>query len=192
MTAKMRVLASALLVMAGMTLALPAVAASKTVDLTSDNKFAPASLTISEGDTVNFNWKGGFHDVSFSDGTKSGEPTANTGVLYSRTFSKAGTFSYVCSVHESVGMKGTITVQAAASETTTTTTAGSGGTTTTTTAGSGGTTTTTTAVGGGGTATTTTLAMPHTGPEDSALPLLGMALVGLGAAGAVVALRRMG
>ena len=100
---------------------VPAFAATKTVSLTVDNKFVPGSLTVAEGDTVNFKWEGGFHDVSFSDGQSSGSPVADTGVNYSRTFTAAGTYTYVCTVHQSVGMTGKITVQAAGSGSATTT-----------------------------------------------------------------------
>jgi len=144
----------------GAMMAGPALAATKNVKLTADNKFVPGTATIAVGDTVKFVWEGGFHDVKFSDGKASGAPTADAGTTYSRTFDAAGTYSYICSVHESVGMKGSITVQAAAS---------GGGDTTSTTA-------------GGTTGTTDPTAMPMTGPEDSALPLLGIGLVGIGAA----------
>jgi LPXTG-motif cell wall-anchored protein len=156
-----------------MTLALPAMAATETVDLAPDNKFVPASLTVSVGDTVQFNWTGGFHDVTFSDGEKSGAPTADTGALYSRTFNSPGTYNYVCTVHEALGMKGTITASAAAGETTTTTAE-----TTTTTAGSGNTTT-----------TADVRQMPSTGPEDSMVPVLGAVLVAIGAGGLLMVRR---
>lgn len=168
---RIKILAFTLLIMAGMTLALPALAATKTVKLKADNTFSPASLSISVGDTVQFDWEGGFHDVVFSDGTKSGAPTNATGMLYSRTFDKAGTFSYVCTVHEAVGMKGTITVAAASGGTTTTTAASSSG-------GS--------SSGNSSTASNSTRSMPSTGPEDSTVPIAGAIMVLLGAAGLVV------
>ncbi|MFQ5524360.1 MAG: plastocyanin/azurin family copper-binding protein [Acidimicrobiia bacterium] len=173
MTRRIKILAFTLLMMAGMTLALPALAATKTVKLTTDNKFSPASLSISVGDTVQFDWEGGFHDVTFADGVKSGSPTADTGVLFSRTFNEAGTFNYVCTVHEALGMKGTITVAAA-----------SGGATTTTVAGSGG-----SSSGSSNTGSNGTRSMPSTGPEDSIVPIAGAIMVLLGAAGLVVVKR---
>ena len=126
-------------ILIGTVLAFPALAASKSVQLTADNKFSPGTQTVAVGDTVNFVWKAGFHDVKFSDGQSSGAPTADTGTNYSRTFSAAGSYGYICTVHESVRMKGTITVQAA------------GDSSTTTVAGS----------------------LPHTGPEESGLPIVG-------------------
>lgn len=166
---RLRILSFALLIAVGMALALPAIAVTKTVKLTADNKFSPGNVSVAVGDTIEFKWEGGFHDVAFSDGTKSGAPTGDTGLLYSRTFDKAGTFSYVCTVHEASGMKGTITVAAA----------------------SGGGSTSSTAAAGGSTATTTAQrSMPSTGPDTSPLPVLGGALVLIGTAGFVV-LRRM-
>lgn len=154
----------------------PAWAATKTVEARADNTFSPKNVTIKEGDTVNFVWKGGFHDVVFSDGTKSGAPT-DTG-SWSRTFSKGGTYAYICTVHEALGMVGTVVVEAAAATTTTSTTAPSGSTATTTTVA---------AASGSDTATTTTVAasdpttMPYTGPDDT-LRLLAIGSLVLGAA----------
>jgi LPXTG-motif cell wall-anchored protein len=173
MSRRIKALAFALLIMAGMTMALPALAATKTVKVTIDNKFAPGSVSISVGDTVQFNWEGGFHDVVFGDGAKSGAPTNSTGVLYSRTFDKSGTFSYVCTVHEAVGMKGTITVAAASGATTTTAPAGNNGG----------------ASSGGSNASNGSRSMPSTGPEDSIVPLIGGVMVLLGVAGIMVVKR---
>lgn len=126
-------------------------AATKTVKLTVDNQFTPASTTVAVGDTVEFVWDGGFHDVSFADGVNSGTPVGDVGTKYSRTFNEAGTFAYVCTVHEALGMKGTVTVTAAGG--------GGGG-----------------SAGGGG-----SQALPLTGPEDSILPLAGLLLALVGA-----------
>lgn len=138
-------------ILLGLLLVGPAFAATTSVSLTPDNTFTPASPSVSVGDTVTFTWNGGFHDVAFADGVNSGTPHANDGTTFSRTFDTAGTFAYVCTVHEALGMTGTITVQAAAG-------GGAGG-------GGGG--------GGGG-------QLPMTGPEDSILPFTGLALVVVG------------
>ena len=110
-----RVGAGALLATALMLLVfmVPAWAATKTVTLTIDNVFEPGSVSIPVGDTVTFSWEGGFHDVTFGDGTVSGAPTADTTTTWSRSFSTAGSYPFVCSVHQASGMTGTITVQAA-------------------------------------------------------------------------------
>lgn len=167
MRQRIRMLVPALLVLAGMVLALPAWAATNSVDLTADNRFAPGSLSIAVGDTVQFNWQGGFHDVVFADGTSSGAPTADLGMNFSRTFNSTGTFSYICTVHEALGMTGTITVTGAA-----------GGTGTT--------------VAGSVTGTSPNVArqMPSTGPEEGVLPLVGGILAAMGLVGLVI-VRRM-
>ena len=82
--------------------------------------FAPASLTVTVGDTVT--WKNGDSvghtatagDGSFDTGTIAGGASASV------TFSKAGTFAYACKIHPA--MTGTIVVQAASGG------SGSGGT----------------------------------------------------------------
>ncbi|MDH5421098.1 MAG: plastocyanin/azurin family copper-binding protein [Acidimicrobiia bacterium] len=136
-----------------MLLAVPALAATKTVKLTADNKFVAATTSISVGDSVTFTWDGGFHDVVFADGQKSGAPVGDVGTTYTRTFSAAGTYNFVCTVHEALGMKGSITVAAPA---------GGGGTTS----------------GGSNTGAQN---LPSTGPEDTVLPALGVGLIAVGA-----------
>ena len=166
-------IATGLAVIGGaMMMAAPSSAANASVNLTADNTFTPAAVTISTGEKVTFTWVGGFHDVTFADGVSSGAPVGVAGTTYSRTFDTAGTFAYVCTVHESVGMKGTVTVQAGATATTAPATA------------------TTTPSGGTAAATATTApraatspaVSPMTGPEDSMLPIAGLALLlgGLG------------
>jgi plastocyanin len=79
-------------------------------DSTDQYQFSPASITISAGDTVTWTNKGSVpegHDVKGS-GFESGK--LQTGQTYSHTFSSAGTFPYICSIHPF--MKGTVTVQA--------------------------------------------------------------------------------
>jgi plastocyanin len=74
-----------------------------------DNVFTPASIVVSPGTQVTWTWPSGVavHNVTFSDGTNSGDKPA--GSTYSRTFSTAGTFNYTCTLH--AGMNGTVKVQ---------------------------------------------------------------------------------
>ncbi len=89
--------------------------------------FQPANLTIAVGDTVTFTNAGGAaHNVHSDDNTSfrcaqgcdgqggDGNPSA---ALWSVTvpFNQAGKFPYHCDVHGSMGMTGSITVQAATS-----------------------------------------------------------------------------
>jgi plastocyanin len=75
----------------------------------SNDQFTPASVQVPVGTTVTWTWAAGAtaHNVSFADGVSSGDRGANAS--YSRTFSTAGTFSYVCTLHG--GMQGTVLVQ---------------------------------------------------------------------------------
>ncbi len=63
--------------------------------------FSPADLTVAKGATVTWtNQDSVPHTVKFGDGTVS--PTLNKGESYSRTFSDAGEFSYICGIHPSM------------------------------------------------------------------------------------------
>ena len=73
------------------------------------NSFSPFQTDIRVGGTVNFSFPAEPHNVIFSSGA--GRPadiqvTANTTVA--RTFTTAGTFPYVCTLHE--GMVGEVVV----------------------------------------------------------------------------------
>lgn len=73
-----------------------------------DNSFSPGATTVPVGTTVTWTWRGGNpHNVAFSDGVKSATQTSGT---YTRTFTAAGTYSYLCEVHGRA-MSGTVTVQ---------------------------------------------------------------------------------
>ncbi|MEW6035512.1 MAG: cupredoxin family copper-binding protein [Candidatus Micrarchaeota archaeon] len=63
--------------------------------------FSPADLTVAKGTTVTWtNQDSAPHTVKFGDGTES--PTLSKGQSYSRTFSEAGEFSYICGIHPSM------------------------------------------------------------------------------------------
>jgi plastocyanin len=94
--------------------ALPARAATTTtVQAASGNVFTPKSVTVAVGDRVTWrNTDSAPHDVS-ATAFKSGN--LDPGSTYSWTATAAGTYSYVCRYHESVGMKGTVVVRTAGS-----------------------------------------------------------------------------
>ena len=74
----------------------------------SDFAFKPDTLTVQAGQTVVFeNDDDVTHNVT-ADAFKSGD--VDGGKSWKYTFSKAGTYDYVCTYHP--GMKGTITVTA--------------------------------------------------------------------------------
>jgi len=83
-----------------------------------DFSFSPATITIHVGDTVTWTNHGpSAHTATASNGS------FNTGVLQkgqsaSHTFTKAGTFAYICSIHPF--MHGTVVVLASTTSTTTT------------------------------------------------------------------------
>ena len=93
-------------------MAMPTTAAAATGGTTIDVKnfsFNPMSLTVKVGTKVT--WKfddAAAHTVKASDGSFS-SPALSGGKTYSYTFTKAGTFAYICSIHQY--MTGSIIVQ---------------------------------------------------------------------------------
>jgi LPXTG-motif cell wall-anchored protein len=89
-------------------------AAAKNVTL-KDNLFDPKTITVNVGDTVMWMDQGqNEHTVTADDGSfDSGDLKTGEKTSFSFTFSKAGTFAYHCKYHGSMGMVGTIVVQAA-------------------------------------------------------------------------------
>ena len=77
-------------------------------------KFTPASLSINVGDTVTWtNHDTAPHNIVVTDGPeKFTSPTLQTGQTFSHTFTKAGNYSYYCSIHPD--MKATLTVTGSA------------------------------------------------------------------------------
>jgi plastocyanin len=75
-----------------------------------NNSFSPASLSVAAGTTVTWQWVQGAatHNVTFDDGTKSGNQSEGT---FARAFPSAGTFPYHCTIH-GPSMSGTVTVTA--------------------------------------------------------------------------------
>jgi plastocyanin len=74
-----------------------------------DNLFTPADIQVAPGTTVTWTWASDAreHNVTFTDGTSSGNKTG--GATYSRTFGTAGTFTYNCTLH--AGMSGSVLVK---------------------------------------------------------------------------------
>jgi plastocyanin len=90
----------------------PAVAAGGTAVTMADFSFSPATLTINESDTVTWTNSGPDEPhTATGDGFDTGEVAVGSSA--SATFSEAGTFPYVCTLHP--GMNGTVRVLAAAS-----------------------------------------------------------------------------
>jgi len=73
------------------------------------DRFSPSTLTIAIGDSVRaVNDDTNHHTFTDSGVFDSGDVAPSGGYTY--RFTKAGTFDFVCSYHQAVGMKGTITV----------------------------------------------------------------------------------
>ena len=74
-------------------------------------KFAPQSLSVKVGDVIQWSNDGSsVHNVTFDNKGVPSSDTMNGGDKYELKFSKPGTYHYVCTFHQSVGMQGTITV----------------------------------------------------------------------------------
>jgi len=77
-------------------------------------RFSPDTITLKEGDTVNFFWENQLlaHNAVEEDGLfDSGDPERNVDYSYTFNVGENGTYQYVCEPHASVGMVGTIIVQ---------------------------------------------------------------------------------
>lgn len=78
----------------------------------SDFSFSPAALTIKVGDKVKAVNDMGSHTFTSSSGPRSWDSGGvDQGSSYTVTFTVAGSYSFVCSYHEGIGMKGTLTVR---------------------------------------------------------------------------------
>jgi LPXTG-motif cell wall-anchored protein len=125
--------------------------------------FSPASASVAVGDTVTWRNNGDApHNAVADDGSFS-TPNLNKGQSASETFSQAGTFSYICTIHPQ--MKGTVRVLSSSG-------GGSGG-------GAG---------GGAGTSATgeseaAAVASPDAAGDANTLPATGMAVGALALVG---------
>jgi plastocyanin len=72
-------------------------------------RFHPGNLTINRGDSVTWSWRDGGveHNVTFH-GFHSRTQSQGS---YTVRFTRSGTFSYRCTIHEAVGMRGKIIVR---------------------------------------------------------------------------------
>jgi plastocyanin len=83
--------------------------------------FSPATLTVNVGDTVEWRWISGRHTTTRVGGPEAWDSgLASAPHTFSHTFTWPGSFPYVCTIHESLGMRGTIRVQSVPASSTTT------------------------------------------------------------------------
>ncbi len=80
----------------------------------SNLRFTPETITLEEGDSVQFLWSGELlaHNAVEENGLfDSGDPSRNVDYTYTFKIGENGTYEYVCEPHESLGMTGTIIVE---------------------------------------------------------------------------------
>ncbi|QKG94066.1 halocyanin domain-containing protein [Halorubrum salinarum] len=75
--------------------------------------FGPAAVAVSTGTTVVWEWtgQGGGHNVAADSGAFESETVTEEGHTFEYTFEETGTFTYECTPHSSVGMKGAVVVR---------------------------------------------------------------------------------
>jgi plastocyanin len=107
---KKLIAAGAATALAAGALAIPAFAATKTVQV-KDNKFVAKSITVSKGTTVKWVWKGKApHNVKVTKGPAKFASTTKSKGTFSKKLTKKGTYSILCTVH-APDMKMTIKVK---------------------------------------------------------------------------------
>lgn len=72
--------------------------------------FDPPAIRVDPGTTVVWEWAAGFHDVTATDDAFQSEMTDAVGHEFTQTFEEEGIHTYVCTPHESAGMKGAVVV----------------------------------------------------------------------------------
>jgi plastocyanin len=90
----------------------------ESADAQGGNRFVPANLTVTLGNTVTWEWVDNAfaHNIVPDDGST---PAASGNLVsaphtYQYTFNQLGTFHYHCQAHGAIGMTGTVTVVATA------------------------------------------------------------------------------
>jgi plastocyanin len=80
-------------------------AATKTVAV-KNNSFSPSTVSIKKGGKVTWKWtQGGVaHNVTPPNGTGGSATSSKKGFTFSKTFTKAGTYKYVCTIHSNMKM----------------------------------------------------------------------------------------
>jgi plastocyanin len=78
---------------------------SKTVSV-KNNAFSPTSVSIKKGGKVVWKWtQGGVpHNVTPASGAAGSKTSSKKGYTFTKTFSKTGSFKYVCTIHSSMKM----------------------------------------------------------------------------------------
>jgi plastocyanin len=90
-------------------------ASKRTTVSVKDDFFSPKSKRVSAGTTVVWRWRGSDpHNVKFrkvpKGASRRGSDTQSSG-RFSRTLRNRGRYSYVCTIHEDLGMTGSVRVE---------------------------------------------------------------------------------
>jgi plastocyanin len=90
-------------------------AAAKRVSVR-DDSFSPRSITVKRGGKVTWTWRGvNEHNVTFTKvpkgARKNGAGLRARGSSFTRSFTKRGTYRYICTVHVAFGMRGSVIVR---------------------------------------------------------------------------------
>ena len=85
---------------------VPAHAGSAKTVSVKNNAFSPASVKIAKGGKVTWKWtQGGVpHNVTPASGGAGSKTSSKKGNTFTKTFTKAGTFKYHCTIHSSMKM----------------------------------------------------------------------------------------
>ncbi len=89
----------------------PAQAGSTKTVAVKNNAFSPGTVSVKKGDKVVWRWtQGGVaHNVTPAKGGAGSRTSAKKRYTFTKTFTKAGTFTYVCTIHPS--MRSTVKVR---------------------------------------------------------------------------------
>jgi plastocyanin len=85
---------------------VPAQAGSTKTVAVKNNSFSPTSVKVKKGGKVVWKWtQGGVpHNVTPANGKPGSKTSSKKGFTFSKTFTKAGTFKYVCTIHSNMKM----------------------------------------------------------------------------------------
>ena len=92
--------------------ALSTAAGTRTITV-KDDVFSPKKVTVSKNTLVTWRWASdaGEHDVVSRGTRKFKRSQIKAGGTHKVRFTKAGTYRYVCTLHEDDGMTGTVVVR---------------------------------------------------------------------------------
>jgi plastocyanin len=106
-----RLILTPLTAIAALAVASPSLAADFGIGA-SDYKFTPPTQNVAVGDKVVWNFENDGHTTTSKPGQAESwdSQSKNAGETFEKTFTKPGRFQYVCTPHQTFGMKGTIVV----------------------------------------------------------------------------------